>query len=133
MADAEDLVQDVFLDCIQNKRLIEVKYPERYLLRAVKFSCYDYLKKRKISIPIDSTQNRIAESASPADENDLVYAYIIARLPEKTRQVFLLQRESGLSYRAIASKLHISIKTVESQMSRAIRICRQILKDLDFL
>lgn len=133
LQDAEDLVQDVFVDCIKNQRLKGVKYVERYLLRAVKFSCFDYLKKQRLLISLNSLDKDILDSRSSDDEPAKVYTYIIASLPVKTRQVFLLHRESGLAYKEIAEELNISIKTVEGQMSRAIRICRRILKNLDLI
>ncbi len=133
LPDAEDLVQDVFVDCYINQRLKEVKIAERYLLRAVKFSCYDYLKKRESQVSLDSINSDIRDTSSSDDEPAKVYTYITASLPVKTRQVFLMHRERGLTYKQIAEELNISIKTVEGQMSRAIKISRRILKNLDLI
>jgi len=133
LPDAEDIVQDVFVDFINNQRLKEAKYVERYLLRAVKFSCYDYLKKQRLLVSLDSLDHDILDTRSSDDEPAKVYTYIIACLPVKTRQVFLLHREKGLAYKEIAEELSISIKTVEGQMSRAIQISRRVLKNLDLI
>ena len=51
----------------------------------------------------------------------------IDSLPEKCRQIFELHRFDGLKYSEIASQLHISVKTVENQMSKALKILREKL------
>jgi len=52
----------------------------------------------------------------------------IDRLPPKCREVFLLSRFSKLSYKEIAASLEISPKTVENQLSKALRLLRAYLK-----
>ena len=55
-------------------------------------------------------------------------------LPEKCREIFELNRFEGLKYAQVAEKLGISVKTVETQMSKALKILReQLLKYLTFL
>lgn len=51
----------------------------------------------------------------------------IQSLPEKCRQVFELNRFEGLKYSEIAQQLGISVKTVENQMSKALKILREKL------
>ncbi len=53
----------------------------------------------------------------------------ILKLPEKRRRIFELSRFDGLKYGKIASQLSISVKTVESQMTKALKYLRIILKD----
>ena len=57
----------------------------------------------------------------------------ITSLPEKRREIFRLSREEGLKYREIAKKLNISVKTVEAQISLAIKTLRDKLKDYSSL
>ena len=54
----------------------------------------------------------------------------ISELPDDLRMVFLLNRFDGLKYKQIADSLNISIKTVESRMSKTLKILRQ---SLDYL
>ena len=53
----------------------------------------------------------------------------IAALPEKRQEIFRLAREEGLKYREIADRLEISVKTVETQMTLALRQLRESLKE----
>jgi RNA polymerase sigma-70 factor (ECF subfamily) len=48
----------------------------------------------------------------------------IAELPEKCREIFILNRYENLKYQEIADKLEISVKTVETQMSKALQHMR---------
>ena len=52
----------------------------------------------------------------------------INQLPPRCREVFVLSRYEELSYKEIAEKLDISIKTVENQMGKALRMMRELLK-----
>lgn len=53
----------------------------------------------------------------------------LQRLPEKCREVFEMNRFEGKKYSEIAEKLNISVKTVETQMSKALKILKEELKD----
>jgi RNA polymerase sigma-70 factor, ECF subfamily len=53
----------------------------------------------------------------------------IAELPERTREVFLLNRDGGLSYREVAMRLGVTVKTVEFHMGRALASLRERLAD----
>lgn len=53
----------------------------------------------------------------------------LQKLPEKCREVFEMNRFEGKKYSEIAETLNISVKTVEAQMSKALKILKQELKD----
>ena len=57
------------------------------------------------------------------------YRQVLKNMPEKRREVFLASRFEGLKYSEIAEKLGISQKTVEAQMSAAIKQLREGLKE----
>ncbi len=133
---AEDIVQNLFIQLIENND-IDIKKPERFLLRAVKFKCIDYLRTKNFNseIHLDNLPELIDSDKQDITEEDIepLLHYFAAKLPPKTREVFLLSRKSGLKYKDIAEKLNISVKTVENQMGRALRIMRQLLKEQEFL
>ena len=56
-------------------------------------------------------------------------AHILERLPEKCGMIFYMNRFEGLKYNEIASKLSISIKTVEANMGKALKEFRKELSE----
>lgn len=58
---------------------------------------------------------------------------VINQLPERQKQIYLLSREDGLSYREIADKLSISVNTVENHMVKALRFLREKLGGLSVM
>lgn len=133
---AEDIVQNLFIQLWQTNALENIQNPEAYLLRSVKFKCIDYFRKHKDDkvIGLDGLTDDMADSVNEISEDEIepLLHYFAAKLPPKTRQVFLLSRQSGMTYRQIAEKLDISVKTVENQMGAALKQMRTILKENDF-
>ncbi|MDP3914093.1 MAG: RNA polymerase sigma-70 factor [Bacteroidota bacterium] len=58
---------------------------------------------------------------------------LISEMPEKRKEIFILSREQGFSNKEIAEKLGISIKTVENQMTSALKFLREKLGKNDIL
>ena len=114
------------------KKIDDIQNIEPFLLRATKFKCIDYLrtKKNKYIIDLSEIQNPSFQTPSEIGEEDIdpLLHYFAAKLPPKTRHVFLKSRENGMTYKEIASDMNISVKTVENQMGRALRQMRSILK-----
>ena len=71
------------------------------------------------------------EEADAAKKQRISFA--IAQLPQKCREVFLLSRQEGLTYKEIAQHMNISVKTVENQLSKALKLLRNSLSDLRML
>ena len=134
---AEDIVQDLFIQLWENEKLENIENTERFLLRATKYKCIDYLRTKRINIEIslENLPEIIYTEDKDINEEDIepLLHYYTSKLPPKTREVFLLSRKSGLTYKEIANDLNISVKTVENQMSRALRIMRELLKDNELL
>jgi RNA polymerase sigma-70 factor (ECF subfamily) len=131
---AEELVSDVFFTIWKNRGRIEMTSPKSYLFTAVRNRGFDYLRKVKKSVLCGLE----AASHVPGDYSDCQELLIenelsqsiersIARLPRQCKLIFELSREQGLKYKEIAAQLNISIKTVETQMGRALKHLRQSL------
>ena len=120
---SKDIVQNLFVQLWEKNQLPSIVQSERFLLRCTKFKCIDYLrtKNRKKESPIDLTQTSITIESSDLKEEDLepLFYFFVAKLPPKTRELFLLSRKSGLSYKEMAVEKDISIKTVEAHMTKA--------------
>jgi RNA polymerase sigma-70 factor (ECF subfamily) len=64
------------------------------------------------------------------DEMAMAIRVAVASLPDRCREIFLLSREQNMTYAEIAKVLGLSIKTVETQMGRALKALRTRL-DVD--
>ena len=62
------------------------------------------------------------------DEVSKLISQTLEGLPERTREIFRLNRQEGLKYREIALKLSISEKTVEANMGKALKALRKSME-----
>lgn len=134
---AEDIVQNIFLKLWEKKDTIQVERSmASYLYRAVHNDSLNYLQHQKVKEAHLAYQGRNAGNSNNDAEN-ISYEELDSRLekalqvlPEACRMVFLMSRFEELKYRDIAEKLNISVKTVENQMGKALRLLRLELVDL---
>ncbi len=134
---SEDIVQEIFLR-IWEKRpdLIGSSSIRFYLFTAVRNNCLTHLEQSKKILSLDSVslENRVdinpadKQEDPPADRMALIQK-AISLLPPKCREVFLLSRIGSLSYKEIAKSLGISVKTVDNQIGKALKILRSVLKE----
>jgi RNA polymerase sigma-70 factor (ECF subfamily) len=129
---AEELVQDVFLKFWRKRaELGPIETLKTYLFRAARNHALNYLRREKLERRWQDSAVEVGGlSHDPPDaeyfERELaaVVAEAVDRLPPRCREVFLLSRDAGLSYLEIAQTLGLSVKTVETQMGRALRALR---------
>jgi RNA polymerase sigma-70 factor (ECF subfamily) len=134
---SRSVVQQVFVELwIKRERLV-VQSLQSYLYQAVKNSALDVLKHKKV----EHQYLQSLEKAEFAELNDqIVEAELddrinraIQNLPEKCREIFILCRFDELKYAEIAERLGISIKTVEMQISIALKKLRNELSDYQMI
>ncbi len=139
-ARAEDVVQDVFLKLWQKRDEISVSENlPAYLHRAVTnhaINIYKQQYSRLIQHADEIPELKVAGSTEMADSatlaaelNDRIEK-AISTLPDSSRGVFLLSRFEEMSYKEIADKLEISVKTVEKHMTNALKHLRKFLPSL---
>lgn len=146
--EAEDVVQDCFVRLLEAEKRdanssassLSVSNPQNlksFLYASVRNACIDKLRRK----------NPIAQDISPSDllgiisdeqavdsssrEAELWTA--IEQLPERCREIFLMSKRDGMTYREIAEELCLSEKTVEHQISKALKTLRGKKEDFFFL
>ncbi len=129
-ADASELVNDVFFAVWQKKHKLTIDESlKSYLFAAVKNRSINFHKKTKMKLveilPHDKESTLTADLNIKQKETDDKLQTILEVLPPKCRQVFVMSRIDKLKNKEIASLLDISIKTVENQMTKALKIIKE--------
>ena len=129
--EAREVVQKVFISLWEKREEIDLKTSLKpYLFTSVHNRSLNVIRDRK-----KFSEEEIPDVAGDWDVSAQIEAMeleqkirkAIDSLPEKCKQIFELNRYEGLKYIEIASQLHISVKTVENQMSKALKILREKL------
>jgi len=139
--EAEEIVQYLFVQLWSNRKKIrESSSLKNYFFVSVRNRAFNFLKRQQIS-------ENVLQELKQMVETDLLYSpdlFVVSelqeqikraykKLPERTREIFLLSRIDGYSNDEIAKQLNLSKRTVETQISRALRILRNELKEFIFI
>jgi RNA polymerase sigma-70 factor (ECF subfamily) len=134
---AKDIVQDVFLKLWKNRRSLKITTSlHAYLRRATVNTALNYLESgyfRK-KHALEKTDLSF-HSGSAADEQHAYHELKnradaeIEKLPLRTRTIFILIRSDEMSYKEVAETLGISLKAVEKEMMKALKLLRTALRD----
>ncbi|RFS19861.1 RNA polymerase sigma-70 factor [Chitinophaga silvatica] len=138
---AEEMVQQVFCKLWEKADKIKIKESiSGYLYRSVYHECINYLRHQKVKqAHQEHTKHAMTHHYQTGQASGKVIMSELQQkldaalqaLPEKCRTVFQLSRFEELRYQEIADKLNISVKTVENQMGKALKLLR--LQLVDFL
>lgn len=135
--EAEEIVQATFLNVWEKRGTIAIETSlKAYLYRAIRNSCLNVIKhtniKRKHAAETVFVSDKSHEAVSQSvisSELDQKIGDALMVLPEQCRLVFRMSRFEDLKYAEIAEQLNISIKTVENQIGKALKIMREELKE----
>ena len=139
--DAEGLVQDVFIKVWENRKNIKEYLSFRSYLFTITYNSirkFLRIKYRSIELPEDFMQ----DIARMQDESFLQLEYIdlldqmnlaLEKLTPRQKEIFLLSREKGLSYKEIAEELSVTPKTVENHIHEALKTIRKHLKKVGLI
>ena len=139
--EAKEIVQDLFVRIWLRRDALQIKFSlKMYLYQSVRNACLNFLESSKVA------QRRMQEYTTPEFSNDNALENLLVaeqeellmraidRLPEKCREIFLLSRMKRVPNQHIADQLNISVKTVEGQISIALkRLAEWLTASLIFL
>ncbi len=136
---AEEIIQNLFMKFWERRELLNVQVSlKAYLYKCVHNECLNYLKHQKIKAKYREHAVFTMEDYTDNTSKGLAYGELRDRLqtalnelPEQCRTIFQMSRFEELKYREIAEELNLSVKTVENQMGKALKILR--VKLVDFL
>lgn len=134
---SEEIVQEVMFRLWVNRENIAFDTsPRSYLFRAVRNSCLNFLKHMNVREEYRAEREARVQELQRSQEDEMIVSELqekireaVDRLPVERRKVFILSRYEGLTYAEIAVRLGISVKTVENQMSSALRTLREELSE----
>jgi RNA polymerase sigma-70 factor, ECF subfamily len=138
---AEDIVKEVFITLWEKRNSISIQLSlKSYLYTSVKNRSIDYLRSRiaKIRFEKDELLNDLIEPVDfPTVLEEKEFSEMITKaveqLPEMCGIIFSMRRFGDFTNKQISEELHISVKTVENHISKAIKKLRPILANYWFL
>jgi RNA polymerase sigma-70 factor (ECF subfamily) len=129
-ADAADAVQECFLKLWERRHSFDEGIIfKAYLYKSVYHAVLKQLRRQRYWVFEEYGSETLIEEASPSkaveyQELEQFYQVAMEQLPARRRQIFILNRQQGLSYAIIAKELNISVKCVENQMSQALKFLK---------
>ena len=133
---AKEIVQDLFVSIYENRKsLVITTSLKSYLFQSVRNRCLNHIKhiqvERKHLQQVFQDQESTEDLNAKIEETELEYRIfqIISELPPKCQEIFRMSRVKGIKNKEIADHLHISIRTVETQISNALKALREKLGD----
>jgi RNA polymerase sigma-70 factor (ECF subfamily) len=138
---AEDLTQNIFLKLWEKRAGIDIdKSFDGYLFTIAYRTVMDHFRQTErqiLSAASDAFLKEAIASSHSSDELlnrhqlESLYEKALQTIPQKRKEIFLLSRHNGLSNKQIAERLHISVKTVENQMTAALSKLREFFAHSD--
>ena len=132
---AEEIVQDVMLELWRRREsLAEESSPQAYLFQSTRNRSLNHIRHERVERMGEpfAVREQAIEAPGPSrlieDEIRVALKRAIHGLTERCREVFELSRTHNLRYAEIAQVLGISVKTVEAQMGKALRVLREELR-----
>ncbi|GHV20477.1 DNA-directed RNA polymerase sigma-70 factor [Bacteroidia bacterium] len=132
--EAEEIVQELFYKMWKGRENLEITFSVKaYLYGAVRNNSLQYLEHLHIKQNYKESVIKSDKTNLPSPEEELEYKELNERidrvlydLPERRREIFTMSRFEGLKYSEIAEKLNLSTKTIEAEMTKALKELRKL-------
>lgn len=117
----------------RRETLADDSSPQAYLFQSTRNRSLNHIRHERVAKEAEpyATRSEIIESKAHSrmveEEMRVAMRRAVDSLPERCREIFELSRTNGLKYLEIAALLGISVKTVEAQMGKALRVLREEL------
>lgn len=131
----EDIVQEVFLSVWNRRMKLKIKVSlKSYLYACTRYQVFAQLRKNKKMLQVDLFNNidQRVQYNSPEAEAEVIYKELVQQinsvvetLPAKCKKVYILSRNEQLTHLEISNRLHISTKTVENHITKALQILKK--------
>ena len=149
-ATAEDIVMESFMAAWEKRDMLSASAFPPYALTIVKNKCLNHLRSQGVrlraaedihshgarmlrtrisTLEACNPEELFSEEARRLVKRPLPGRCWRLRLPEKTRAIFIRSRFDGKSYKEIAAEMGVTVKSVEFEVSKAMKILRVVLKD----
>lgn len=134
--DAEEIVQDIFVDLWDRRTTVQIVELDRFLYSAVKYKVLNYIKAQIVRQNYQTNTLAAKKDIDSTTEEVLAFNDLSEAVKEgleglsvKTREIFQLARIEGHSIREVALRLHIPERTVEYHLAQSTRSLRLFLRD----
>jgi len=132
---AEDIVQEVFMELWKKRNGLNINISiKAYLRRASINKTLNHIRAKKVNFE-DESELLIVPSGVSSTQEEIEGSELkvhitnaINKLPDKCRIIFAMSRYEEMTYKEIAASLDISVKTVENQISKALKLLKTDLK-----
>ncbi len=140
---AEEIVHELFIWLWEKRSNLNIHTSlKSYLFSSVRNRCFNYKRDNKSQTSLDDVfselEGEVLQEICDYEQLDFEQLQVLVKsaieeLPTKCREIFLLSRESELTYAQIAEELSVSKKTVENQIGIALKRLKERLSPALFL
>ncbi len=136
----KDIAQEVFFELWKKREHLTITSSlKSYLHRSMVNRSLNYIKKQKRfsfgddTIPVDIDVAPNPQQLVETSDLETAIREAIDNLPERCRLIFSMSRFENLSHKEIAKRLNISTKTIENQMTKALKAIRLVVSKMGYL
>jgi len=127
-ADAEDIVQDVFLKLLQKNISVTAGKEKAYLMQVAANACRDHLRSASVRKNV-TYEEYLANENNNQDLEDSELLHALSQLPFKYRTVIHLHYYEGYTLKEISKILKLSVSAVSMRLTRGREMLKELMKE----